>query len=366
MTAAKPKLRLALVGDVALGNHPKTPGFGFYSRYSHGIPEGLTRRVLPAGVAPDILFGNLEFAMASEAQHPGTNACCLGSDAYVGFLRDSGFTVLNVANNHAWQYGEAFFRQTVRLLQDGGIKVVGIPEDFDPTGFVRIKGVTVAFIGYSARPRQGFVGPPGYNEFDEPGFRRRIREAREHSDLVCVSMHWGEEFLPIANPWEREIAHAMIEAGAAVVVGHHPHILKELETWRDGVIAYSLGNFIGDMVWNSATRESGCLIVEAEQARVTSSSFLPAEIDSDYFPRYLDSRSGVKILERRAARQARLSVELRSATYESLARRELRRHQRLTLGFVFRNLLRYRFSTLVEIAYGALKVRLQGWQRVRP
>lgn len=366
MMADETLFRLALVGDVALGNHPKTPGFGFYSRYIQGIPKILCQRILPAGVRPDVLFGNLEFALANDARHPGTNACCLGSDTYVRFLRESGFTVLNVANNHAWQYGDAFFRETVNALKGTGIKVVGIPDDFEPAGFVQIKGSTVAFLGCSARPRQGFQGSPGYNEFDEGGFLQRIRDARRHADLVCVSVHWGEEFLPIASPWERGIAHAMIDAGAAVVVGHHPHILKEIETWRDGLIAYSLGNFIGDMIWNPVTRETGCLIVEARNSRVISNTFFPAAIERDFFPLYLDPPSSRKILEERTARHARLAIQLKSFPYESLARRALRRHQWLTLGFVLRNVFRYRLATLAEILYEAMKVRLQRYQRVRP
>ena len=352
-------LRLAFVGDVALGNHPKTPGFGFYSRYREGIPQSLAKRVLPPGLSPDIFFGNLEFALANDEKHAGTDVCCLGSTSYIPFLLQAGFTVLNVASNHSWEHGAAVFWETVKLLQDSGIKVVGIPDDFDPEGFLRIKGKTVAFLGCSARPRQGFSEAPGYNEFDMVRFLERIREAQRNSDLVCVSIHWGEEFLTIPGPQEKEIARAMIEAGASVVVGHHPHVIREIENYREGIIAYSLGNFICDMSWNHLARESGCLTVEVIDSRILTRTFFPATIRRDYFPHYLNQKESLRFLDMQMKRQARLGESLCSVDYDRLAKKALIKHQWLTFGFLLRNIFRYRISTLWRILKHGIQGRLQ-------
>jgi len=350
---------MAMVGDVALGNHPKAPGFGFYSRYSKGIPRDLARRVLPPGSSPQVVLGNLEFALATDAGLARTDVCCLGSVSYISFLREAGFTVVNVANNHSWQHGPEVFRQTVKSLRGAGLKVVGIPDDFDPAGFLRIQGQTVAILGCSARPRQGFATRPDYNEFEKAQFLERIRDARRHSDLVCVSIHWGEEFVLIPSAHEREIAHEIIDAGAGLVVGHHPHVLREIECYKEGVIAYSLGNFIGDMIWNPRTRETGCLLVKAKGSRVDAEGFFPAMIDRDYFPRYLDESTGRELLDTQVKRQARLRMNLEARGYESLARKALKNHQKLTLGFLLKNLYRYRLSTLARIVFHAILVRLQ-------
>lgn len=351
---------MAFVGDVALGNHPKTPGFGFYSRYMEGIPPHMVHRVLPPSLSPDLVFGNLEFSLAPYANHPGTDVCCLGSSSYVPFLRQAGFTVLNVANNHAWEHGAAHFRETVGSLQNAGIKVVGVPGDFDPSGFLRIKGKTIAVLGCSSRPRQGFTTCPDFNEFDEARFLERIRHARRQADAVCVSIHWGEEFLPIPSPDERRIARAMIDAGAGVVVGHHPHVLREVESYRDALIAYSLGNFIGDMLWNPLTRETGCLDVVLEDSRIGTNTLFPAIIDHDYFPRYLDVSESREFMETQRERRACLNKALDTSDYGFLARKALQKHQRLTLGFLLRNLFRYRTASLVRIASHAIHVRLRG------
>jgi hypothetical protein len=172
-------------------------------------------------------------------------------------------------------------------------------------------------------------------------------------------VHWGEEFVPIPSPSERGIAHAMIEAGAGIVVGHHPHVLREVETYQGGVIAYSLGNFIGDMIWNPLTRETGCLVVETEGSRIDAGTFLPAFIDIDYFPRYLDEPASRRFLKTQTERHASWNKHLEAYGYESLARRALQRHQWLTLGFLMRNLFRYRIATLGSMASHAIRVRAQ-------
>jgi poly-gamma-glutamate synthesis protein (capsule biosynthesis protein) len=351
-------LRLVFVGDVALGNHPKTPGFGLYSRYGKAIPDKLARNLLPPGICSDLFFGNLEFSLAADRYHPGTLACCLGSLSYLPFLQDAGFTVLNVANNHSWEYGAGNFGQTASELRNAGIKVVGIAEDFDPACYLHLKGKRVAFLGCCARPRQGFHMPPGYNEFEKERFLEQISIARKMADLVCVSIHWGDEFVCIPSPWERETARAMIDAGAAVVVGHHPHVLREIETYRNGIIAYSLGNFICDMTWNPLTRESGCLVLEVEGSLIRSSSFFPAMIAGDCFPRYLPESESPGFLAVQKKRHARIAAELETFGYEFLARKALKKHQWLTLGFFLKNLHRYRFTTLARILSHAARARL--------
>ena len=175
-----------------------------------------------------------------------------------------------------------------------------------------------------SQTRQGFATPPGYNEFDKVHFLERIRDARSRADLVCVSIHWGEEFILIPCPPEREIARAMVEAGAGVVVGHHPHVLREVEYYRDGVIAHSLGNFIGDMVWNPLTRETGCLVVEAKGSRIQNATLFPGVIDHDYFPRYLDESESRKYLKTQKSRHACLYMDLESSGYELLGRKLLK------------------------------------------
>jgi poly-gamma-glutamate synthesis protein (capsule biosynthesis protein) len=350
---------MVFVGDVALGNHPKTPGFGFFSRYREGIPLEMAARIIPPGVSCDLLFGNLEFALTADRRLLDTNKCCIGHVAYAEFLRMAGFTVLNLANNHAWQYGRKVFGETVRALREVGIKVVGIPDDYAPGQYLKVAGQTVAFLGISDRPRQGFREVPDYNEFDEADILVRIRDARGVADLVCVSVHWGHEFIEAPSQSERRFARAMIDAGADVVVGHHPHVLREIECYRGGVIAYSLGNFIGDMTWNPATRRSGCLQVRPSGSGSTLYEFLPAVIGEDFFPCFLQKGERGEYFQRQHQSFEQAGTDAQRLGYDVLAQQELRRHQLLTLKFLVRNISKYRLSTLSSILSHAVTVRLR-------
>ena len=169
----------------------------------------------------------------------------------------------------------------------------------------------------------------------------------------------GEEFLSIPSPIERKIARAIVDAGASVVVGHHSHVLRDVEIYRGAVIAYSLGNFIGDMIWNPLTRQTGCLVVEAADSRILTNTFFPAIIDCDYFPRYLDTLGSREFMKTNREHRASLNMALEMGGYEPLARDALQSHQRLTLCFLLRNIFRYRFTTLVRIISHAIRVRLQ-------
>lgn len=360
MTVCAEAFHALFLGDVALGNHPKTPGFGFFSRYGDEIPADLAKKVVPPSISYDLLFGNLEFALTGDQRLLDANTSCIGHLGYVEFLRRAGFTVLNVANNHSWQYGRAVFEETVRALRTAGIKVVGVPDDYDPGQYLKVAGRTVAFIGVSERPRQGFSEVPGYNEFDEADLLGRVRDARRVADLVYVSMHWGDEFIGLPSPQERRIARAIIDAGADAVIGHHPHVLREVEAYRGGVIAYSLGNFIGDMSWNPTTCLSGCLHLRKSETGRSWHEFVPALIGEDFFPCFLREGEREEYRQKLLEMFERAEIDARNLGYNVIAHRELRRNQLLTLKFLARNVHKYQLSNLGRILVDAVAVRFHG------
>jgi len=284
-------MKLLFVGDIALGDHPKAVGFGFYSKYKDGIPGQMAEQLYPHGIRADLIFGNLEFGLADEEIHGHSihEVYCRGMKRYVTFLREAGFSVLNMANNHQYQHGKKHFADTIDNLKSGGIRVCGTPDDFSAENILKVAGQSVAFLGWSERPRQDFSETSLYNEFDEETAYLDIERMSKMVDLLCVSIHWGEEFVGIMNERERTIARNMIDHGSSIVIGHHPHVIREVESYHGGIIAYSLGNFICDMIWNNKTKESGFLCVEIEGDKVLGHSFHPAIIGNDYFPHYLPS-----------------------------------------------------------------------------
>jgi poly-gamma-glutamate synthesis protein (capsule biosynthesis protein) len=354
-------MRILFVGDIALGDHPKAVGFGFYSKYMDGIPALKSRSLFPHNIKADLIFGNLEFSLADEEIKGRLlpELYCRGIKSYGPFLKEAGFSVLNLANNHQYQHGEMHFKNTIKILNSNGIQVCGLPDDFSTESIINVGRKSLSFLGWSDRPRQDFTEPPRYNEFDEKNSYKEIERLSKLVDHVCVSIHWGEEFVEIPNDRERAIAHNMIDHGAAVVIGHHPHVIREIEAYNGGIIAYSLGNFIGDMIWNKKTRESGCLCVELDKEGVTGHIFYPAIIGNDYFPHYLSNEHSSRFMRDKNAEYHILYSVVTRRSYEYLSKREMRRHQWLTIAFLLKNLYKYKPSHVFEMLYHAIISRIK-------
>ena len=353
-------MRLTFVGDIALGDHPKAVGFGFRSRYAGGIPADRAERLLPPGERTDFLFGNLEFTLGDE---PGVvtdlrRAQCRGSRDYARFLAGAGVTALNVANNHSTQAGDDAFQSTISLLRASGIHVVGTPADFGESGTIDVGGTRIALLGWSDRPRQYAPHQPAYNEFSSVAYET-IAAARRRADIVIASVHWGDEFILVPSERERAVARAMIDAGATCVIGHHPHVVREVERYKGGVIAYSLGNFICDMTWDERTRMTGWLAVDIEGGRVTASSFVPGVIADDYFPRPLRERPPDRRLVRLASARAADEAAVARVGYARAADTRRKRHAARTGLMMLRSLHRYSGAIALEVFGGALRNRVR-------
>jgi len=170
---------------------------------------------------------------------------------FAAALRDAGVDLVNLANNHLFDYGDTGFFDTIAALDSLGLPYIGAGKDETRahTPHVAVlRGKRFAFLGYY----RGEEAPPALP--DRPGVAERslrligrdIREARTrlHADQIIVTLHWGVEKSDTPERWQRRVAHALIDAGADVVVGHHPHVLQGIERYRRGLIAYSLGNLI--------------------------------------------------------------------------------------------------------------------------
>ncbi|KAA0890511.1 CapA family protein [Oryzomonas rubra] len=358
MVKYKKTLKCYFVGDIALGDHPKSVGFGFYSKYKQGIPLEKAETLFPTGIKADVIFGNLEFNIG-EVSLSGTDFShinCRGIRQYGEFLKAAGFNILNIANNHIFQYGRAEFDKTVKLLSSNNILIAGLKDDKDAKNKIQIDDQSIVFLAWSARPRQGFNCEPPYKEFKEDECYREIENAKSIADIICVSLHWGEEFIEIPSGDERRIARSMIDKGATIVLGHHPHVVREVEEYNGGLIAYSLGNFICDMTWNKLTAKTGLLSVDFEDGRIRGWEWIPGKIAEDFFPRYCNSPDSVTG-DSYFAKSRRLKDKMSSTSYGELAKKALSHHRRLTLFHMLKNIHRYDRSILSEIICNALKSR---------
>ena len=246
---------LAAVGDIMLGG-TATPEL---RKYGYDHPFELTRSILKQA---QIVFGNLEGPL-TDAGVPATGKQYVfrsPPDQVAPALARAGFNVVSLANNHSLDYGPEGLADTRAALDRAGIGYTGAGQNLAEARrpvYMVADGVTVAFLAYSLTfPEEFWAGPntPGTAFGHERFVRADVATAREKAEIVVVSFHWGQEGKTELREYQTQLARAAIDAGAAAVLGHHPHVLQGVERYGHGVILYSLGNFAFGSFSNTATR----------------------------------------------------------------------------------------------------------------
>ena len=238
----------------------------------------------------DITFGNLESPISDKGKNRGSIYSFRADPRMIEGLQLAGFDVLSLANNHIWDYGAEALLDTVARLNKEGIKTIGVGPDSAgataPARF-RVKGVDVVFLGYTNLYPESLwatSGSPGVSPFQEEEIIDLIRKEKAESDLVIVSMHWGEEYQPTSNLSQQLLARRMVEAGADLIIGHHPHVEQEWEKYRGGWIFYSLGNFVFDQTQSEETMRGLALRVQVVAGRVAIIERVPVQISPSLQP----------------------------------------------------------------------------------
>lgn len=363
------------VGDIALGDHPLCAGFGTHSRCRGEPPAFPFRYVQPLLEGADILFGNLECTLSALGLRPRDyhSVQMRGQPGYVAALKAARFDVLNHANNHSMQHGAETFLDTVRMLQEAGIEVCGVAaSDYRSAvpAIVERNGLNVAFLGYSLRPRQYFTREPLYAEGCRRSILADLVSARRTSDAVVVSLHWGDEFIDRPSAEDVDLAHDIMDAGAHLVIGHHPHVLRGIEPYGHGYIVYSLGNFVCDMLWNEPLRESAILECRVTAEKVTELKLIPLRIGDDCRPAPLAGTAAAALTRRidglsaaLAGRGAHRAGEGEIADYRRAADLAHREERRKAHRYFLRNVARFPPGLLVQqiVTWGRNRLAERGF-----
>jgi poly-gamma-glutamate synthesis protein (capsule biosynthesis protein) len=263
----------------------------------------------------DLTVGNLENTL-SRAGAPRQGYDSFGADPRaVRGLRLAGFDVLSLANNHVGDYGPQALVETVRLLRDAGLAAIGAGANLAEArrgAVVERAGVRFGFLAFNAigetptagRRRPGAVslrmqprtGPLA--AADLAAMLADIRTLRKRADVIVVYPHWGQQYTGEAVPDQRRVGRALVDVGADLVIGSHPHWVQGAEIYRGRLIAYSLGNFVFDMDFSRPTTEGVVLELVFWGARVKVAEFVPVRIGRDFAPRFLSRPAGQPILDR--------------------------------------------------------------------
>ena len=210
----------------------------------------------------DFVFGNLESPITQGPRVPTGSFIFHADPGVENALAAANFKILSLANNHLPNYGAKGIADTIKYLDVVGIAHAGAGKNLavaSRPAFLEIKGIRFAFLAYNDRD----VAPFGYGAatssagtalMDLAAMQAAVGDAKKIADLVIVSMHSGREYTEELTAAQTEFAHAAIDAGAELVLGHHPHVTQRVEKYRGKYIFYSLGNFIFDQMWSEETR----------------------------------------------------------------------------------------------------------------
>jgi len=286
---------LAFVGDVVPGRSMELQ----IDRYGSGYPwAGLGYLLHDA----DLAMANLECVLSTQGTALDKLYVIRAHPGMVDTLSSGGMDVVSLANNHTLDFGSEALGDTRSALGQVNVAVVGAgrtPEDARSAALFDVTGVRVAVLAYAGSYWQGSADMPDSDLIawsDPESVAQDVRAARDQADVVVVVVHAGKEYSRAPSAIQVTVAHTAIDAGANLVVGHHPHVTQAVERYRDGLIVYSLGNALFDIPLQSAMRGDLLRVLVTPQGLVQAELW-PFWIDGEIQPRLLDDGRGLPRVE---------------------------------------------------------------------
>jgi poly-gamma-glutamate synthesis protein (capsule biosynthesis protein) len=235
----------------------------------------------------DILVGNLESVISDKGQKVGSIYSFRAEPEAIEGLTLAGFDIVSVANNHIFDYSRAAMEDSFKRLKTAGIDYIGggfnEKEAHSPV-IKNIDGIKIAFLAYSNLGSKYWISDKtqsGISNLTKENIEEDIMNAKRQSDLVIVSFHFGDEYQTKSNSNQQFWAHLAIDSGVDLVIGHHPHVVQEIERYKGKYIAYSLGNFVFDQGFSKETMQGLLLKVIVENAKIKEA--IPVKIQINQF-----------------------------------------------------------------------------------
>lgn len=238
----------------------------------------------------DYVCGNLECALLDDPSQFKLNDKEIHINAEtksVNVLKDNGFTLINLANNHLADFCSEGVVNTLNTLKSAGLKYVGAGENIEEASkydIQEVNGVKIATVSVSDIIPKNFSAKDdkaGILSTNNMRYYQAVREASQEADLVIVNIHWGVEYALHETDRQTQLARNLINFGADIVIGSHPHVLQPVEKYKDGIIFYSMGNFIFDQGW-SRTKDSMILNYFVDKDGNCSFEIVPLRIKDGY------------------------------------------------------------------------------------
>jgi poly-gamma-glutamate synthesis protein (capsule biosynthesis protein) len=311
-TPPQVEITIAAVGDLMLGGRTEP----FLNQYGSDYPF---HDVMPVLRQADVVAGNLESSISLRGTAVENKKFTLRAGPIAALaLKSAGMRVVTLANNHSMDFGPLALQDTLATLAENSILYTGAGMDLDDArspAILKIKGKTLAFLSYSLTfPLEFFASAkqpgtaPGYADF----VKADIEKVRPLADLVVVSFHWGAELMTAAKDYQIELGHQAIDWGADLVLGHHPHVLQEIEVYKGRLIAYSLGNFVFGSESNR-TNTSMILLLTFRGNTLSKVEAVPLDVNNyrvHYQPKVLAGKAAGEVLDSINAASERFKTKL--------------------------------------------------------
>jgi len=272
---------LTAVGDIMLSRTVAT----WLSQTTVEQAFSQTREILGKN---DIVFGNLESVLSTSLVEIEKLIRFKADPKRVDVLHTLGITHVSVSNNHVNDYGEAAWNESNNHLIAAGIEPIGGYRNDGQPVITQVGKETIVFLAFET----------WNHSLDSSQVIKQIKDAASQGTFVVVSFHWGIEYDHIQNASQIILAHDAIDAGADLILGHHPHVLQGIETYKEGLILYSLGNFIFDQFGED---ENETVVARFSIGKNTRSlELIPMRIEKG-FPRTATEKETQTTLQRMAS-----------------------------------------------------------------
>jgi poly-gamma-glutamate synthesis protein (capsule biosynthesis protein) len=298
---------VTVVGDIMLGRG-----------VADANPDdlGATLRPLAGRLrSADLTIGNLESTLSDDGSPRQADDSFAADPSVVPALAAAGFDILSLANNHTGDFGTRALRQTLRRIDRSPIRRVGAGTDATDAWrpvVLRRNGTSFGFVAFNAigetpratasRPGAAEVRMPPRTGPLNPADLRRLTETiarlADRVDVVIALPHWGDQYTNVPVSSQRRVGAAMIDAGADLVAGGHPHWVQGIQTHRGRLVVHSLGNFVFDMDFYPENEEGVLLDLVWWGGDLMSARFVPYVIGSDFTPRLASGPRADDTLER--------------------------------------------------------------------
>lgn len=338
---------LLLTGDIMLGG--EFLNFKDRQNVDYEYPFRSIKSLLEEA---DIVFGNLECTLSKEgiARKDKTMALYAPPES-ISALKYLGFNAVSVGNNHINDYGPQGLEKTMEILKENNVPFFGAGRNLEEASqelIVDKNNVRVAFLGYTTDERYvksviATQNSAGCVFYDFSRIANDIDRVGNSADIICISLHWGYEYYSYPSHKQVNLAHQIIDAGAHVVIGHHPHIIQGFERYKEGIIFYSLGNFFFPdfyhkngvrHTWPRKSNESIIVRCRIKDRKINGVEIFPCLRGEDYSLVILGGESRQRVI----SEVTKLSTDIRRDNYKTFWIDYKKRKQQENTYELFKNI----------------------------